>query len=221
MTAMAALEQLVRRYWPAVYAYIRSSGCSVDEAADLTQGFVCDVVLERRLFSHADPKRGRFRSLLLKAVSNYVEQCRRRDRASKRSPPSKPLSLSKMELASMESANNLPPEQAFCAQWNATIIRRVLDRVAKDCNSAGLTAHWEVFEARVVRPMLMGEPRLAYSKIVERLELSDAGQAANMMITVKRRFVQALIQEVAATVSDPLEVEDEMRAMLRDLERQP
>ena len=66
--------------------------------------------------------------------------------------------------------------------------------------------------------MLLGEPRLPYAKLVERFELSDAGQAANMMITVKRRFVQALIGEIGCTVSDPMQVEDELRALLRDLE---
>jgi hypothetical protein len=54
---------------------------------------------------------------------------------------------------------------------------------------------------------------------VERLELADAAQAANMMITVKRRFVHALVQEIARTVGDPMRVEDELRDLVRDLER--
>ena len=45
--AAAALDQLVRRYWPAVYAYIRRCGRNVHEAADLTQGLVCDVMISR------------------------------------------------------------------------------------------------------------------------------------------------------------------------------
>ena len=47
----------------------------------------------------------------------------------------------------------------------------------------------------------------------------DAAQAANMMITVKRRFAKALYEEVGRTVGSPAEVEDELNALLRTLER--
>ena len=40
-----------------------------------------------------------------------------------------------------------------------------------------------------------------------------------MMITVKRRFVGALYDEISQTVSDPLHVTDEIYELLRDLER--
>jgi len=217
--ANQALEQLVRRYWPAVYAYVRRSGRDVHEAADLTQGFVCDVILGRALFNHADPQRGRFRSLLMSALQNYIRERHRHETRSKRSSGVKPIRLENAEFAARQTEWTSSPEHAFCAQWNATIIRDVLERVREGCVKAGLEAHWQVFEARVVRPLLFNEPRVAYSRLVERLELADAGQAANMMITVKRRFVQALVREVAATVSDPMQVEDELRALVRDLER--
>lgn len=215
----AAIAKLVRRYWPAVYAYIRRAGSDVHEASDLTQGFICDVILGRALFSHADPKRGRFRSLLLTALSNYLRERHRHDTRGKRSTGVKPLQLDDAELAAKATEWTSSPEHAFCAQWNATIIRDVLDRVRDGCLKAGLEAHWEVFEARVVRPMLFNEPRMPYAKLVDRLELADAAQAANMMITVKRRFVHALVQEVATTVSDPMQVEEELRELVRDLER--
>jgi len=218
VSAATALEKLVRRYWPAVFAFIRNSGRDVHESADLTQGFVCDVILSRNLFDHADPKRGRFRSLLLSALKNYLHEKHRHDTRAKRSAGSKPLQLSEAELAAAETAATLTPEQAFSAQWNATLIRQVLERVRAGCIASGLEAHWSVFEARVVRPMLFGEPRVPYIALVERLELDDAGQAANMMITVKRRFVQALIDEVTWTVSDPIQVEEELRSLLRDVE---
>ena len=69
-----ALDRVIQRYWPAVFGFIRSSGKSADEASDLTQGFLCDVLLGRNLLQTATPERGRFRSLLLKSVSNYVRE---------------------------------------------------------------------------------------------------------------------------------------------------
>ncbi len=219
LPAKEAVEKLVRRYWPAVYAYIRRSGRDVHQASDLTQGFVCDVILGRALFSHADPERGRFRSLLMTSLSNYMHERHRHETRGKRSTGVRPLRLENAEVAARQTAWTSSPEHAFCAQWNAMLIRDVVERVHEGCVKAGLEAHWHVFEARVVRPMLLGEPRVPYAKLVERLELADAAQAANMMITVKRRFVRALVQEIARTVGDPMQVEDELRDLVRDLER--
>lgn len=215
----AALETLVRRYWPAVYAYIRRSGRDVHEAADLTQGFVCDVVLGRSLFAHADPKRGRFRALLMNALANYLKDCHRHETSTMRAPALKPLHLDHAEASVKHTANASSPEHAFCAQWNVLLVRDVLERVRESCIKSGLEAHWEVFEARIVRPMLFNEPRVPYSRLIKRLELADSAQASTMIIAVKRRFVQALVQEVAATVGDPMQVEDELRDLPRDLER--
>lgn len=220
LPATTALEQLVRRYWPAVYAFIRRSGRDVHEAADLTQGFVCDVILSRNLFNHADPKRGRFRSLLMTALQNYLREKHRHDTRAKRAHIGKPLHLEESELAAADAGASLSPEQAFCSQWNATLIRQVLDRVRRDCLKAGLEPHWNIFEARVVRPMLFNEPRVPYPRLVDRFDLQDSGQAANMMVTVKRRFVQALVDEVSFTVCDPMQVEEELRALLHDVESQ-
>jgi DNA-directed RNA polymerase specialized sigma24 family protein len=220
LPATEAIEKLVRRYWPAVYAYIRRSGRDVHEASDLTQGFVCDVILGRGLFSHADPQRGRFRALLMRSLANYLHERHRHDTRDKRSAGGvQPLSLENAEIAASQTAWTVSPEHAFLAQWNAMIIRDVVDRVHEGCMKSGLEAHWQVFEARVVRPMLFNEPRIPYAALVERLELTDSAQAANMMITVKRRFVHALVQEVARTVGDPMQVEEELRELIRDLER--
>lgn len=217
--ARTAMEKLVRRYWPAVYAFIRSSGRNPHDAADLTQGFVCDVILGRGLISHADPQRGRFRSLLLSSLQNYLREQHRYETRAKRNAGAPMLQLSEAELSAVDPASSRTPEEAFREEWKATLIRRVLEQVRESCRAAGLDAHWEVFEARVVRPMLFGEERVSYEKLVTRLDLDDAAQAANMMITIKRRFVKALIAEVSSTVSDPMQTEPELRELLGKLER--
>ena len=213
----AAIERLIRRYWPAVYAYIRQSGKDVNDAADLTQSFVCDVILHRNLFQKADQSRGKFRTLLLRALENYLRDNHRHETRVKRSGGA-PLRLTNADFAAAESSNGLTPEQAFARQWNSMMIRRALERVRVGCMAAGFDVHWRVFEARVVKPMLFGEEKVSYSKLVERLELDDSGQAANMMVTVKRRFVRALVEEIGGTVGDPMQVEQELRELLRQVE---
>jgi DNA-directed RNA polymerase specialized sigma24 family protein len=245
-SADVALEQLARRYWQPVYAFIRSTGRGAHEAADLTQGFVCDVVLARRLFSIADPGRGRFRSLLLSAVTNYLREEHRRRKGRNRAgegregsgnsgsyseefggPPvtartrgrggrATVLSMDPSQIEQAEPAPAPTPEAAFAAQWSVMLIRRVLDLVRQSCSRDGLEAHWTIFERRVVRPMLFNEPKARYSDLVERLGLEDASQAANMMVTVKRRFARALYVEVRNTLA-PGTGECEIQAELQDL----
>ena len=215
--AADALERLVRRYWSAVYAYIRRTGRDVHEAADLTQGFVCDIIISRRLCEYADPQRGRFRTLLLGAVQNYLREQHRHDlRHRTLGTDMRPLPL---EPSSSEFSTGETPEQAFCYHWSATLVRQVLTDVRHECEKDGLDAHWKVFEHRVVRPMLLNEPPTDHATLVGQLHLKDESQAANMMITVKRRFARALYQEIGRTVMDPSQIEDELHELLRDLER--
>ncbi len=218
--AASAREALTRRYWPAVYAYVRRSGRDVHDAADATQGFICDVMIGRKLFAGADRTRGRFRTLLLTSLRNYLHERHRHDTRAKRSPgPAGVTNLNLRALAELEYGAAETPEAAFAAQWAASLLRQVLLRVQNSCATQGLEAHWEIFKTRVVKPMLAGEAPETYETLVHRLDLTDASQASNMMITVKRRFARALLEEVSRTVDSPDEVEDEIRALLRDLER--
>lgn len=218
--AAEAWDQLARRYWPAIYAYIRSSGRDVHEAADLTQGFVADVMVGRNLLDAADPKRGRFRTLLLTALKRYVIEQHRRSKRRKRTPQSgQVIDLDPEQALTITLDPDANPEHVFAAQWSAMLIRRVLDRVRGECVEQQLDPHWSVFEARVVQPMLFGQRPTPYPELVEHLGLKDAAQAANMMITVKRRFARALAAEVRGTVADPADLEDELDVLRRALER--
>jgi RNA polymerase sigma-70 factor (ECF subfamily) len=218
--AAEAWEQLCRRYWPAIYAYVRHSGRDIHEAADLTQGFVCDVMVGRELLASASPDRGRFRTLLLTALKNYLIQQHRHATRQKRAPMGrKVLEWDEQEPSVISLTSDAPPDQAFAAQWSATLVRRVLEQVRGVCEAEGLTAHWAVFESRVVKPLLGGEEPVSYATLVEIHGLRDPAQAANMMVTVKRRFARALATEIGGTVADPCAVTDEMRSLLRMLEQ--
>lgn len=218
--ARAAWDQLARRYWPAIYAYIRRHGRDVDQASDLTQGFVCDVMLGRRLLAVADPRRGRFRTLLLTALKNYIAERHRADTRRKRAPADgKILELDGRGGEALVPTTTETPEGAFVAQWSVMLVQRVLDRVRQSCEAEGLGRHWSIFEARVVRPMLHGEPPTDYAVLVERFEVRDVAQAANMMITVKRRFARMLYDEVGQTVENVADIDDELRVLMRALER--
>src|SRR5437867_9766320 len=64
----AAVEELSRRYWKPIYAYIRAKWAKTNEdAKDLTQDFFV-WMLEGDFISRADSSRGRFRAYVKVAL---------------------------------------------------------------------------------------------------------------------------------------------------------
>ena len=82
-TARKALAELCKTYWRPIFAFICRRRYSVPDAQDLTQDFLL-MVLEGDLLKRADPSRGKFRSLLLKALQNFLTDETIRKRAHKR-----------------------------------------------------------------------------------------------------------------------------------------
>lgn len=211
-------EELISRYWPAVYSYIRKTGRSHDQASDLTQGFICDVVLGRQLFHAASRDRGRFRSLLLTALKNYIMERHRYETRVRRGGRAVLLSFDLVEQNTAPSRAATSPEQAFQIEWAGSLIRHVLDKCQQSCRDDGLSSHWEIFEARVVRPAMTGDLPLGYETLINRFGLPDVSQAANMMVTAKRRFARCLQDEISATVEEPMAAPLELDGLLLALE---
>ena len=68
--AREALTQLCESYWYPLYAYVRRRGYPAEDAQDLTQAFIAQL-LEKRALQVADPQRGRFRSFLLVSTTGH------------------------------------------------------------------------------------------------------------------------------------------------------
>lgn len=214
----AALDRLVRRYWTAVYAYIRQTGRDVHQATDLTQAFVADVLLGRRLMHSADRNKGRFRSYLLHSLENFLREQHRHETRTKRRPArGAVVGLEEQEVAAL-GAQARTPDEAFEAAWCRELVSRVLRQVADGCRRDGLDVHWAVFDARVIQPMLKGSSPTDYATLASIHDLPSPAHAANLLVTVKRRFAQALRAEIARTVRDPQDVDDELRELLRLLD---
>ncbi len=81
--ARAALEQLCRNYWQPLYAYVRRTGHSREEAEDLTQEFFARLLAQNTV-ARADPARGRFRSFLLASLKHFLANEWEKARAQKR-----------------------------------------------------------------------------------------------------------------------------------------
>ncbi|MFK7959337.1 MAG: RNA polymerase sigma factor [Phycisphaerales bacterium] len=210
------MDRIAARYWPAIFGYLRKSGRDHDTASDLTQGFICDVVVDGDLLERADPNRGRFRTLLLTSLRNYTIQRHRHAHRLKRRPDGGVASLDAVGTDHGVDVEG-DPEAAFNAEWGRTLIRTVLAAASEECEASDLATHWAIFDARVVRPLFQEVEPMPYADLVSKFALDDESQAANMMVTAKRRFARALRMEIGRTVADPTEIDAELNELMSSL----
>jgi RNA polymerase sigma-70 factor (ECF subfamily) len=205
--AMAALEQLCRAYWPAVYAYVRRCGHGSHDAEDLAQEFF-HRLLDRQYLAQADPRRGRFRNFLLVAVKHFLANEWDRARAVKRGGRLTFISLEQWAGAAdtWEAADSETPDQAFARTWALTFLDRVLARLRQELGRDQQRAQFD--ELKI---FLLASPSAPpYAEVAAKLGTTEA--AIKMSVQrLRRRFAQVLREEIAHTVSGPDEIADEIR----------
>ena len=212
--ARDALEHLAHAYWYPLYAYVRRRGHREDEARDLTQAFFA-LLLERGDVSSAAPEKGRFRSFLLTALQRFLAGEAERARALKRGGGRAPLSIDAAqadERYSLDPPDEDTPERRFERAWARSVLERTLERLAADYAERGKS---ELFEA--LRGSLTAESETApYAELAPRLGLSE-GALRVAVHRLRHRYRRHLRLEVADTVADPADVEDELRNLFQAL----
>ena len=138
-----ALAELCKIYWRPVFAFICQKGHSVSDAQDLTQDFFV-MVLKGHLLQRADRTRGRFRSLMLKALQDFLSDDAEKRHTRKRGRDVQFVSWddwmaespSRLSIPIQES-ENWPPERVLDVRWAATVVERALRRLGDECEKRG------------------------------------------------------------------------------------
>jgi RNA polymerase sigma-70 factor (ECF subfamily) len=208
--SIAALTALCAAYWYPVYAFIRRKGHNADTAQDLVQGFFADL-LERGGLFKAEPAKGRFRSLVMAACSNYLCNRHNHDRALKRGGGKPLISIDALSAEGgylHEPSHELTAEKLFERRWATTLLSRVLEALGAEMAAKGKSA---LFNA--LRPALLGDAkRTPYAQIATDLGTTEeAARAAAHRL--RARYRNLLREEVASTVDDPSLIDDEIRAL--------
>ena len=202
-----ALETLCGSYWRLVYAFLRRKGHRPEEAQDLTQGFFTKL-LEKHYMRDVVRERGRFRSFLLAAVEHFAANERDRERTQKRGSgiPRIPLERESAEMRYiLEPADTETPERIFERQWALALLERAMERLHREYEEAGKA---NLFER--LKPLLTEDgDGMSYSGMARGLDMTE-GALRVAMHRLRRRFRDVLRAEIAETVSDPREVEDEI-----------
>lgn len=211
----ALIGLLLERYWKPVYCYLRRKGYGNEQAKDLTQGFFHEVVLNRHLIDRVDSSKGRFRSLLLHALDQYLIDEKRKETARKRIPKDKVVSLDVINLPELpEAALHGGEADCFTYVWKSTLIDQALSEVSAACREQGLQTHWRVFEDRVLQPIRHNAEAPSMDDICARYGIENESIASNMLVTVKRRFRAALRRNLRLTVLSEGDVDEELQEML-------
>jgi RNA polymerase sigma-70 factor (ECF subfamily) len=212
--AREALSELCRTYWYPLYAFARRKGHSPDQAEDLTQGFLADA-LARDFLRDVDPARGRFRSFLLASFANYLRNESDRANRVKRGGL---VALVPIEARSAEERYVREPQHVETAErlyerrWALTVIERALDGLERQLTSQG---KGRLFDR--IKPALLGaDDAVAYAQVAVEFGMTEGAVkvAAHRM---RNRLGTLIREEVALTVADPTQVDEEIRTLFSAL----
>ncbi len=140
-----ALDALIRIYWKPLYFFVRQRGFANEEAKDIVQDFLAGA-LEHGMIPRADPLRGRFRTFLLAALTNFLRDRRRSrgrlKRGGGRAPMSLDVEMGEPRYARPASAGE-PPETIVDRAWAKDLLGRCISELA------GKASHLQAFELQM------------------------------------------------------------------------
>lgn len=210
--ADGALEELCRTYWYPLYAYVRRQGHAREDAEDLVQGFFARFLAKNYLES-LSAERGRFRAFLLAALKHFLANEWDKSQRQKRGGGAAALSLdwqtadTKFQVAATSEPG---PDQAFDREWALALLERVITRLRAECAAAGKA---ESFDR--LKPFLtLDRAAVPYAQAAVELGLAE-GAVRVAVHRLRRRYRELLREEIAQTLADPAQVEEELRALFQ------
>jgi len=208
-----ALDELVNGYLPALTAHlVTMRKLSRDRAEEIVQGFVCGKILQGDLIARADPQRGKFRTFLLTSLERYLTSVIRRETAQKRSPG--PGMIEDIDdHARTLAAPGGETHAAFDKAWARQVLSRAITRFRGECASEEKSLYGQVFECRILAPILEGAEPVPYAELMRRFGFRSPSHASNTLVTAKRMFARALKDVVLEYVDDEAEAEAEIEEL--------
>jgi RNA polymerase sigma-70 factor (ECF subfamily) len=212
--AEAALADLCRAYWYPLYAFIRHQGHPADRAQDLTQEFFARL-LEKDFLGAVDQEKGKFRSFLLAACKHFLANEHDRERALKRGGGRQSVSIDFRDADGRyahEPAHGETPERLFERRWALALLEQVLARLRGEYEAAGKRRLFGALKSR-----LTGDAGGArHARTAGELGLSE-GAVKVAVHRLRQRYRELLREEIAQTLDDPAQVEEEIRALFAAL----
>lgn len=212
--AEAALGELYQTYWYPLYAYIRARGHSPHDAQDLVQEFFC-VLLRKNYLEAVSREKGRFRSYLIGALKHFLANAWHKSRREKRGGSQTFIALDEVmaeKRFGAEPRDEATPERLYERSWAALLLERVLGQLRAEHEGSGRIRHFG--ELKI---FLSGEKsERSYAEIGARLAMSEAAVKVAVH-RLRQRYRELLRREIAHTLANPGDIEDELRHLVRVL----
>jgi DNA-directed RNA polymerase specialized sigma24 family protein len=198
--------------------FVRGRGYSIEDAQDLTQDFFV-TILKNDWLQHADRNRGRFRSLVLRSLQNFLINAAERTHATKRGGGVEFISWddwtaeepSQLPI-SVQALDTLPPERFFDLNWAATVVEHALQRLREECESKG-----KLWFFQALSPHLADErDEVSYAKLSADLRVPET-VVKKQLHNMRQRYRSLLRDEVSQTVEDSADADDEIRYLCASL----
>ena len=210
--ARTALEELCRIYWRPVFVFVCRRGYSTQDAQDLTQDFFLKI-LEPNWLERADANRGRFRSLLLTSLQNFLVKAVEKTQTRKRGGNVEFVSWddwmaeapSRLSIPA-QALDSLPAERLFDLRWATTVVEQALQRLREECEGKD---RLRLFYA-LSRHLTDERDEVSYAKLSATLGVAETAVKKQLHI-MRQRYRSLLRDEVAHTVDNPADVQDEIR----------
>ena len=205
-----ALEELCRAYWFPLYAYVRRRGHSKPDAEDLVQEFFARF-LEKNYLAGLNAERGRFRAFLLASLKHFLANEWDKSQAQKRGGGAVNLSLdwqtadTKFQVAATHEPS---PDQAFDREWALALLGKVIERLQKECAADGKA---KLFEQLKIF-LMAGKGESAQGDVAQTLGMEE-GAVRVAVHRLRKRYRVLLRDEIAQTLTDESQVDEEMRAL--------
>jgi len=210
--AEMALEELCRTYWYPLYAHVRRLGHSKEDAEDLTQSFFARF-LQKNYLEKLDAERGKFRAFLLASLKHFLANEWDRASRQKRGSGAVPLSLDWQDADTrykIDPADELSPDKLYDRAWAVTLLQRVIARLRDENAAQGKAVLFE----RLKPWLTVGRSAIPYAAAADGLDLTE-GAARVAVHRLRLRYRELLREEIGQTLSEPGQVEEELRALFR------
>jgi RNA polymerase sigma-70 factor (ECF subfamily) len=214
-SARQALAGFCEAYWPPLYSFLRHRGYPSADAQDLVQSFFV-YLLEQNTLSRADQEKGRLRTFLLGSLQNFLFNEYDRTRALKRGGGRQIVSFEEHlpeAEAAMFATSHLSDAGCYDLVWASTIVSRAWQNLQNAFMAEG-KAQW----LEDLRPFVAGGSAtpLNQEEAAARLGVPIA-TLRTWLSRLRQRYRESLRTEVASTVSDPADVDQELHHLYQIL----
>ena len=208
----AALAELCRLYWYPLYAFVRYQGHAPHDAQDLTQSFFLHL-LDHKALSHVNPLKGKFRSFLVASVQNFLSDEADRAGRKKRGGDREFVRIdaeSAEERYRFEPVDYFTAETIFDARWAMTVLREAMKQLRRQYAAEEKTSTLEILEPFL--DPINNRELPSYDQVAIELHVSLSA-VKTLIHRLRKQYTGLLREEVARTVSDPGEIDDEIHAL--------